>query len=29
VATPYYRWANRGVSPMRVWIPLAPVTEKS
>jgi hypothetical protein len=24
VATPYYRWANRGVSPMRVWIPLAP-----
>jgi DUF1680 family protein len=21
VATPYYRWANRGVSPMRVWLP--------
>jgi len=29
VATPYYRWANRGVSPMRVWVPLAPATEKS
>lgn len=23
VATPYYPWANRGVSPMRVWLPLA------
>ena len=23
VATPYYRWANRGVSPMRVWLPPA------
>jgi DUF1680 family protein len=23
VATPYYRWANRGVSPMRVWLPAA------
>ena len=21
VATPYYRWANRGVAPMRVWLP--------
>lgn len=21
VATPYYRWANRGESPMRVWLP--------
>jgi DUF1680 family protein len=29
VANPYYRWANRGISPMRVWVPLAPVTEKS
>jgi uncharacterized protein len=29
VATPYYRWANRGVSPMRVWVPLAPGAEKS
>jgi hypothetical protein len=29
VATPYYRWANRGVSPMRVWIPLAAGTEES
>jgi DUF1680 family protein len=23
VATPYYRWANREVSPMRVWVPAA------
>jgi len=29
VATPYYRWANRGVSPMRVWVPLATAAEKS
>jgi uncharacterized protein len=29
VANPYCRWANRGISPMRVWVPLAPVTEKS
>jgi uncharacterized protein len=29
VATPYYRWANRGVSPMRVWVPAAAGTEKS
>jgi DUF1680 family protein len=29
VAAPYYRWANRGVSAMRVWVPLAPGTEKS
>jgi DUF1680 family protein len=21
VAEPYYRWANRGESPMRVWLP--------
>jgi DUF1680 family protein len=23
VAVPYYRWANRGESAMRVWLPLA------
>jgi uncharacterized protein len=23
VATPYCQWANRGVSPMRVWLPAA------
>ena len=28
VATPYYRWANRGVSPMRVWLPSAAGTGK-
>ena len=24
IAVPYYLWANRGVGPMRVWIPSAP-----
>ncbi len=29
VAIPYYRWANRGLSPMRVWVPLAAGTGRS
>jgi DUF1680 family protein len=23
VAVPYYAWANRGIGPMRVWLPRA------
>jgi DUF1680 family protein len=29
VATPYYRWANRGPSAMRVWLPVTPASPGS
>ena len=29
VATPYYRWANRGASPMRAWSPVSAIAEGS
>ena len=29
LAAPYYQWANRGVSPMRVWLPVATGTGRS